>query len=103
MSSVFLSHSSADRDFVRRLGADLRESGVHVWIDEAEIQVGDSLIRKIGDGINEVDYLAVVLSPSSVSSKWVNRELRLHLTKKSQPTTSRYYRFCTESAAFPHS
>lgn len=82
MSSVFLSHSSADRDFVRRLGADLRESGVHVWIDEAEIQVGDSLIRKIGDGINEVDYLAVVLSPSSVSSKWVNRELEIALNQE---------------------
>lgn len=73
MSSVFLSHSHQDKPFARRLTADLRHAGHIVWIDEAEILVGDSLIEKIRDGIGSVDYVAAILSRSSIDSEWVKR------------------------------
>jgi hypothetical protein len=76
---IFLSHSHADKSFARRLAADLRAAGAHVWLDEAEIQLGDSLIQKIQQGIDEMDYLAVVLSPKSVASPWVQREVEIAL------------------------
>jgi len=41
MSSVFLSHSHKDKPFARKLAVDLRHAGHIVWIDEAEILVGD--------------------------------------------------------------
>ena len=50
MTSIFLSHSHVDKPFVRRLASDLIDSGVKVWLDEAEILIGDSLIEKIGTG-----------------------------------------------------
>jgi hypothetical protein len=50
--SVFLSHSHADKSFARRLAEDLRSAGAQVWIDEAEIQLGDSLINKISAAID---------------------------------------------------
>lgn len=75
MSSVFLSHSHVDKPFARKLGADLRKSGHAVWIDEAEIDIGDSLIEKIREGIDQVDYVAAIISANSVESKWVTREL----------------------------
>ncbi len=75
MSSVFLSHSHADKPFARKLGADLRKAGHAVWIDEAEINIGDSLIEKIREGIDQVDYVAAVISSNSAESKWVTREL----------------------------
>lgn len=73
--SVFICHSSADKPFVRRLADALRRKGMTVWIDEAEIKVGDSLIKKIEEGIVRSEYLAVVLSPESVKSEWVRKEL----------------------------
>lgn len=73
--SVFLSHTHKDKGFVRKLGNDLRRHGVRVWIDEAEIRLGDSLIERIRDGIDAMDYLAVVLTPASVQSEWVKREV----------------------------
>jgi hypothetical protein len=76
---VFLSHNHADKAFVRKLGADLKRCGARVWIDEAEIVVGDSLLYKIGAAIEEMDFLAVVLSPSSVQSEWVKREVEVAL------------------------
>jgi hypothetical protein len=61
---VFLSHNWADKDFVRRLAGDLVAAGARVWIDEAEIKVGDSLIEKIRAGIDSMDYVAAILSPN---------------------------------------
>ncbi len=76
MSSVFLSHSWEDKFFTRRFAEKLREAGVKVWLDEAEMRVGDSLIDKISSGIAESNYVAAILSKNSVASRWVNFELK---------------------------
>lgn len=75
MSNVFLSHSHTDKSFTRKLANDLRLAGHGVWIDEAEINIGDSLIEKIREGLDQVDYVIAILSSSSISSTWVTREL----------------------------
>jgi len=70
-----MSHSHADKPFARRLTADLRAAGHDVWIDEAEINIGDSLIEKIREGLDSVDFVVAVLSSASIESTWVTREL----------------------------
>ncbi len=82
MSSIFLSHSRQDKDFVQRLTKDLRRNGHVVWIDESEIRVGDSLIEKIRDGIDKVDFVAAILSKTSVQSEWVKRELDVAMNRE---------------------
>jgi hypothetical protein len=77
---VFLSHNHSDKAFVRRLARDLAACGARVWLDEAEILLGDSLLQKIESAIREMDYLAVVLSPKSVTSEWVRREVEVAMT-----------------------
>jgi hypothetical protein len=79
---IFLSHTHADKSFARRLAVDLKMAGAQVWIDEAEIQVGDSLIEKIREGIDAMDYLGVVLSPDSVNSSWVRREVDIAMNQE---------------------
>jgi hypothetical protein len=81
-ASIFLSHTHVDNSFVKRLADDLREAGATVWVDEAEMQVGDSLIEKIRSGIDAMDYLAVVLSPDSVASSWVRREVDIAMNQE---------------------
>lgn len=81
-SSIFLSHNSADKAFVRRLAKDLENQGVRFWLDEAEIKVGESLIEKIRTGIDRVEYVAVVLSPDSVASTWVQREVDVAMNQE---------------------
>jgi TIR domain len=73
---VFISHSHVDKPFARRLTIDLAALGAHVWLDEAEMRIGDSLFDKIQQAIDDVDFLAVVLSPESVKSAWVNEEVK---------------------------
>jgi len=80
--SIFLSHTWSDKPFVRRLASDLRDAGVSVWIDEAEIQVGDSLIEKIREGFDHVDYVGVVLSPGAIESPWFQKELDVAMNQE---------------------
>lgn len=56
--------------------------GVKVWIDEAEIKIGDSLLAKIGSGIHSSNFLVAVLSPNSVASPWVQTELEIASTRQ---------------------
>jgi len=79
MLSIFLSHCHADKAFARQLSDALHGHGIGTWLDEAEIQVGDSLIQKIEVAIRECTYLGVILSPESVESEWVRREVEIAL------------------------
>lgn len=78
-ASIFLSHSHKDKPFVRRLATDLASQGIRVWVDEAEMFIGDSLITKIGEAIDSTDFVGAVLSSHSVDSSWVKRELDIAL------------------------
>jgi len=82
IASVFISYCSQDRHFAKKLSSDLRLFGVKVWIDEGEIKVGDSLIEKIRRGIDQVDYLAVVLTPASANSEWVKKEVDIAMNQE---------------------
>ena len=82
MSKIFLSHTSDDKPFVRKLAGDLRRYNHTVWIDEAEINIGDSLISKIREGLDSVDFVAVVLSKKSIESPWVQKEIEIASTRE---------------------
>src|SRR6185369_12274806 len=79
MSTIFLSHNHKDKPFVRQLALELKKRGVKVWLDEAEIKVGDSLIMKIQEGLDEMEYVGAILSNNSVGSAWVEKELETAL------------------------
>ena len=80
---IFLSHTSADKSFVRELKNGLEAHGVKdVWLDEAEILVGDSLTKKIDEGLKKTKYIGVVLSPRSIKSAWVERELDIAINRE---------------------
>lgn len=82
MATIFLSHSNLDRDIAYQIYLELKQNGVYCWIDKAEIKPGESLIYKIQDAINRMDYLGAILTPNSVTSKWVMEELNMALMKQ---------------------
>jgi hypothetical protein len=60
---AFISHASEDKEpFVRQLAHELRQLGLHVWYDEFELKVGDSLAGSIDIGLRSSRYGVVVLS-----------------------------------------
>jgi hypothetical protein len=61
MATIFISHSSKDNEFVRKLASDLKELGHDVWLDESAIKVGDCIVSGIETGIREAEHVIVVL------------------------------------------
>ncbi len=72
---VFLSHTTSDKDIVEVIGQFLTSRGLTVWIDSWRMTAGDSLVQKIGEGIEASDRLVVCLTPESVESNWVKKEV----------------------------
>ena len=81
---AFLSHSSADKPFIRQLAADLTANGISVWLDEQRIRVGDSIPEKIAQGLAESDYFLIGMSQRSRESAWVQKELNNALMTEMQ-------------------
>jgi hypothetical protein len=75
LAKAFVSHSTQDRSFVERFAADLRSNCVDAWCSGWEIKPGDSIRVKIEEGLEGCEYFIIVLSKSSISSKWVQKEL----------------------------
>jgi hypothetical protein len=73
---VFISHASEDKTSVVRPLADaLVAENLSVWYDEFELRIGDSLRRKIDQGLAKSRVGLVVLSRSFISKGWTNYEL----------------------------
>jgi len=76
---VFISHSSHDKPIARTIKAKIEAAGLDVWLDEAEIRVGQFIPEKISEGIRQSDVLCILLSNNSGKSAWVKRELNTFL------------------------
>jgi hypothetical protein len=73
---VFVCHASEDKeDFVDPLAHGLRDSGLSVWYDVFSLKVGNSLRRKIDEGLLNSRYGVVVLSKYFFSKEWPQSEL----------------------------
>ena len=73
-----MSHSSHDTDVVRELAERLRGDGVRVWPKELhsewEIKLGDSVPKKIDDGLEQSRVLVLCLSEHAFASDWATLE-----------------------------
>ncbi len=74
MTSLFISHASADRAFALRLAHSLEQLGHRVWVDVQKIEIGDLIPREVAGAVERAEYVIVVLSKSSVASSWSEQE-----------------------------
>lgn len=73
---VFISHASEDKSAVAiPLATELERLGVKVWMDSMELHIGDSLRRKIDQGLTQSRFGIVILSKSFFAKEWPQYEL----------------------------
>jgi len=73
---VFICHSFQDKEEVARpLAEALTRNKLSVWYDELTLKIGDSLRRKIDEGLSKSRYGVVILSPNFFSKEWTQYEL----------------------------
>jgi len=80
---IFLSHASEDKtDFVKPLAIKLQELGFKVWYDEFTLKVGDSLRKKIDEGLKNSRYGTIIISESFIKKNWTAYELDSMVAKE---------------------
>lgn len=73
---VFLCHATEDKaDFVEPLALELRHLGLAVWYDKFVVRVGDSLRRKVEEGLSRSRFGVVVISQNFFRKSWTREEL----------------------------
>ena len=74
---IFLSYRNIEAEFALKLAADLKNSGIPLWMDRLEvgIKAGDDWRHDIETAVNDCAAMIVVLSPEYVSSKYCRREI----------------------------
>jgi formylglycine-generating enzyme required for sulfatase activity len=73
--TVFISYAREDEAFAQRLNTDLQRRGIATWIDELGIRGGDDWPTRIATALAGCKAVLVVVSPDSMASRWVQREL----------------------------
>ncbi len=77
LGKVFLSHSSVDKPFVRRLAARIKKAGFTYWLDEHDLLPGDAIPERLAKAIDSCRVVLVVISKASLKSPWLNYELNI--------------------------
>ena len=80
--SCFISYSSKDDDFAKRLYADLQAQHVRCWFAPEDLKIGDKFRMGIDEAIRVHDKLLLVLSENSVNSAWVEKEVETAFEKE---------------------
>jgi tetratricopeptide (TPR) repeat protein len=75
VSVIFISHASADDGFVADLRQRLEALQIRVWVDSRQLRGGSKLAPEIETAITQASHFVAVLSPATVNSPWVRREI----------------------------
>jgi len=75
--SCFISYSTRDEEFARRLYSRMRDEKLRVWFAPEEMKGGQKLYEQIERAIQLHDRLLLVLSESSMQSEWVITEIQM--------------------------
>jgi TolB-like protein len=82
MADIFISYSSKDREKAEQLSELLASAGLSVWIDKVGIGAATSWSKEIVQAIDSCKALVVLLSPYSVASVNVAKEVSLAAEQK---------------------
>ncbi len=76
---VFLSYDRADGAFAKALSSELTRRGLSVWSGEEEVLPGDNWALQVGEALKRSKAMVVLVSPESMRSGWVRREIEYAL------------------------
>ena len=84
MSNVFISHRRADAAQAEKLAIDIKNRGHKVWLDDWEINIGDSIVGRMQEGLEVASYLVLCYSEKGVTAPWISREWMSALARQMQ-------------------
>jgi hypothetical protein len=73
--TCFISYSSADDEFAKRIYADLQNNGVRCWFAPHDLPISEDILGGIDAGVRLRDKVVLILSEHSIRSGWVKDEV----------------------------
>jgi len=98
--SCFLSHSSKDGEFTRRLYNDLQGRNIRTWYAPEELKIGDRFRSRIDESIRIHDKLVLILSANSIASDWVQTEVERALERERKEGKDVLFPIAIDDAGF---
>jgi len=85
--NIFISHASQDLHIARALATDLINNGFSVFLDDWSVDLGENIISRISDAIDESHSLIMLISSDYLrstycSDEWTSFYMRYSKTKK---------------------
>lgn len=78
---IFISYAHADKSQVYEQINNLNANGYRIWYDEG-IEPGKNFVDNIAQAIENCAYFIVFISPHSIASEYVNKEIHFALENK---------------------
>jgi TIR domain len=80
IQDLFISHSDADKEeYILPLTTALVQHDITFWIDSVEIEWGDSITKKVNEGLAKSRYVLLCLSRNSLGRHWPEAEMNAAL------------------------
>ncbi len=76
---IFLSYAESDEAFAKALSSQLARRGLSVWSPDQEVLPGDNVWLRIGEALKRSKAMVVLVSPDSMRSEHVRREIEYAL------------------------
>jgi hypothetical protein len=89
--SIYISHSRADQELVRKVADRLSARGLHPFVDLTELKADDPWEAKRRDALRESTLVLVLVTPAFLESEWAIREVDFAVESK-VPTFLTLYR-----------
>jgi hypothetical protein len=78
---IVIPYSYADHEFAHKLAGALRHDRITPWIDDVDMTAGAFLVNRIFQAARPVDCVVPAISAGSVTSNWVQHELKTVLAR----------------------
>lgn len=79
---IFISHSSRDKAAALQLATTLNFCAVDVWLDDWELEVGQSLTDEIAKAMDESRFIAILITANYNKTVWTKTEYKKALARE---------------------
>ena len=79
---IFISHSSRDKAAALRLATTLNFCTLDVWLDDWELEVGQSLTDEIAKAMEDSRFIAILITENYNKTVWTKTEYKKALARE---------------------
>ena len=82
MSRIFISHSSRDKAAALKLAETLNFCAIDVWLDDWELEIGQSLTDEIAKAMELSRFIAILITENYNKTVWTKTEYKKALARE---------------------